>query len=219
MREPMQTESDEAEGTGRSARKRRAILNAATEFFLQNGFLGTSMDEVAQRAEVSKQTVYKHFANKEALFIAIVSGMTVAAGDRVLSKISDPKENEDPAVYLQAYAERQLTVVLTPKLMQLRRLVIGEAARFPDLGKALYQGGPKRAIQNLASVFKLLAARGVLIIDDPLAAASNFNWLVMGEPVNKAMLLGDKAIPNAAAIRRHAVECARVFLAAYGARR
>ena len=57
----------------RSARKRQAILEAATEIFLINGYLGTNMDEIAGRSAVSKQTVYKHFSSKEALFIEIVS--------------------------------------------------------------------------------------------------------------------------------------------------
>jgi TetR/AcrR family transcriptional regulator, mexJK operon transcriptional repressor len=55
-----------------------------------------------------------------------------------------------------------------------------------------------------------------LVIDDPLIAASQFNWLVMSEPLNKAMLLGDEAIPKLTALRRHAAEGVRVFLAAYG---
>jgi TetR/AcrR family transcriptional repressor of mexJK operon len=55
-----------------------------------------------------------------------------------------------------------------------------------------------------------------LVIDDPLIAASQFNWLVMSEPLNKAMLLGDKVIPKPTALRRHAAEGVRVFLAAYG---
>lgn len=54
------------------------------------------------------------------------------------------------------------------------------------------------------------------MLDRPTVAATHFNWLVMGEPVNKAMLLGDEAIPGAAALRRHAAEAVRVFLAAYG---
>lgn len=208
----------DTKGANRSERKRWAILNAATETFLQNGYLGTNMDEVAQRARVSKQTVYKQFASKEALFIAIVSSMTSEAGDRVQNDMNDFNDHEGLAAYLLAYAERQLTVVLTPRLMQLRRLVIGEAGRFPELGKALYEGGPKRAIHGLATVFERLADRGLLVIDDPLTAASNFNWLVMGAPVNQAMLLGDKAIPNQTVLRRHAADSVRVFLAAYGAK-
>ena len=206
------------EEAGRSERKRRAVLDAATEIFLQHGYLGANMDEVAARAQVSKQTVYKQFTSKEALFIAIVGGMTGSAGDEVQREIADLGERDDPEMQLLAYAERQLTVVLTPRLMQLRRLVIGEANRFPALGRALHDGGPGRAVAGLASAFARWADRGLLAIEDPQAAASHFNWLVMGEPVNQVMLLGDAAIPEPAALRRHAAAGVRVFLAAYGRR-
>jgi TetR/AcrR family transcriptional repressor of mexJK operon len=91
-------------------------------------------------------------------------------------------------------------------------------ARFPELAQVLYERGPQRAISALAKTFERLAARGLLVIDDPLIAASHFNWLVMAEPLNKAMLLGDEAIPKPPALRRHAAEGVRVFLAAYGKR-
>jgi TetR/AcrR family transcriptional repressor of mexJK operon len=76
----------------------------------------------------------------------------------------------------------------------------------------------QRAISALAKTFERLAAHGLLVIDDPLIAASHFNWLVMAEPLNKAMLLGDEAIPKPPALRRHAAEGVRVFLAVYGKR-
>ncbi|MDP3748646.1 MAG: TetR/AcrR family transcriptional regulator [Phenylobacterium sp.] len=210
------TVATKREEPGRSGRKRRAILDAAAEIFLRQGYLGASMDDVAAQAEVSKQTVYKQFVSKEALFVAVVSAMTGAAGDEVQREIARLGEQDDPAKELLAYAERQLTVVLTPRLMQLRRLVIGEANRFPALGRALYDGGPGRAIAGLAMAFARWTERGLLAIEDPGAAASHFNWLVMGEPVNNAMLLGDESIPKPAALRRHAVDSVRVFLAAYG---
>lgn len=199
-----------------SARKHRAILEAAEEMFLRGGYLGTNMDELAALSQVSKQTVYKHFGSKEALFVELVTTMTDAAGDRVHNDVPDPDEASVIPAYLQTYAERQLTVVMTPRLLQLRRLVIGEVARFPDLARALYESGPKRATSALAAVFARLDARGLLDVDDPDAAASHFNWLVMGEPLNRAMLLGDAAIPDTAARRRHVAGAVRVFLAAYG---
>lgn len=200
----------------RSTRKRQAILAAATEVFLKSGYLGTNMDEIAALSEVSKQTVYKHFASKEALFIEIVTSMTGAAGDRVHDQVPDFDASGDLATYLYDYAERQLMVVLTPRLMQLRRLVIGEVSRFPELAKVLYERGPQRAMDALAASFQRLADRGLLTIDDAHVAASHFNWLVMSTPVNRAMLLGDEAIPSPAELRRHAADGVRVFLAAYG---
>ena len=199
-----------------SARKHRAILEAAEEMFLRGGYLGTNMDELAALSQVSKQTVYKHFGSKEALFVELVTTMTDAAGDRVHNEVPDPANASEIPAYLQAYAERQLAVVMTPRLLQLRRLVIGEVARFPDLARALYESGPKRATSALAAVFARLDARGLLDVDDPDAAASQFNWIIMGEPINQAMLLGDAAIPGIAARRRHAAGAVSVFLAAYG---
>lgn len=205
-------------GEGRSARKRRAILEAATEVFLKGGYLGTNMDEIAALSGVSKQTVYKHFASKEALFVEIVTTMTGAAGDLVYDDQPVLPGDGDVAAYLRDYALGQLTVVLTPRLMQLRRLVIGEVNRFPDLARVLYEGGPQRAISLLAAIFTDLAERGLLTIEDPIVAATHFNWLIMADPLNRAMLLGDDAIPSPEELRRHVAEGVRIFLAAYGAR-
>lgn len=200
----------------RSARKHRAILDAATEVFLKQGYLGTNMDEIAALSEVSKQTVYKHFANKEALFVEIVTSMTDRAGDTVRDEIAELDDGGDIADYLLNYALRQLTVVLTPRVMQLRRLVIGEVSRFPELAKVLYERGPQRAVLALTALFEHMTERELLVVDDPQVAASQFNWLVMSAPLNQAMLLGDAAIPKQAELRRHAAEGVRVFLAAYG---
>ena len=208
--------SDRNEQTGSSARKHRAILDAALKVFLKSGYLGANMEEIAALSEVSKQTIYKHFSSKEALFVEIVTSMTDVASATVHNEVPEIADDKDIGGFLQMYAYRQLTVVLTPRLMQLRRLVIGEVARFPELAKILYERGPQCAIASLAQTFKRLAGRGLLVIDDPLIAASHFNWLVMSEPLNKAMLLGDEAIPKPTALRRHAAEGVRVFLAAYG---
>jgi TetR/AcrR family transcriptional regulator, mexJK operon transcriptional repressor len=110
-----------SEEAGSSARKHRAILDAAIKVFLRNGFLGANMDEIAALSEVSKQTIYKHFSSKEALFVEIVTSMTDAASDTVHNEIPEVADDKDIAGFLQMYAHRQLTVVLTPRLMQLRR--------------------------------------------------------------------------------------------------
>lgn len=204
-----------------SERKHRAILVAAEEVFLRGGFLGTSMDELAALSQVSKQTVYKHFGSKEALFVELVRSMTQSAGDRVhddayYKAMPAPADAAELTNYLQQYAERQLAVVLTPRLLQLRRLVIGEVGRFPELAKALYESGPERAMSALALVFRRLAGAGLLEFDDAATAASQFNWLIMSEPLNRAMLLGDATIPSEAQLRTHAADGVRVFLAAYG---
>jgi AcrR family transcriptional regulator len=97
---------------------------------------------------VSKQTVYKHFASKEALVIEIVTSMTSQAGDLVLNDMPEPDDVDDVVEHLREYAFREFRVVLTPRLIRLRRLVIGEVNRFPELAKVLYEGGSMRALKH-----------------------------------------------------------------------
>jgi len=213
--EPVGTEAD----LGRSAQKRKAILEAATEVFLKGGYLGTNMDDIAALSGVSKQTVYKQFGSKEALFVEIVSSLTNMTGDSVHNDAPKFSSGDDLAAYLADYAYRQLAIVLTPRIMQLRRLVIGEVERFPELARVLYERGPKRALGILAAMFEAFRQQGLLAFDDATMAAAHFNWLVMSDALNRAMLLGDAGIPDAAELRRQAEQGTRVFMAAYGSHR
>jgi TetR/AcrR family transcriptional repressor of mexJK operon len=199
----------------RSARKHSAILEAATAVFLRNGYVGTSMDEIAALAAVSKQTVYKHFADKERLFAEIVASTVNAAGDPVHVEVLGLQDTGDVEADLRDLARRQLDLVMQPRVLQLRRLVIGEVGRFPELGRMFYERGPERTIAALATAFERLAARGVLAIEDPRLAAEHFNWLVMSIPLNRAMLLGDAEPPDPGELDRCAETGVRVFLAAY----
>lgn len=209
-------ELGDRQGGTRTERTRRAIMAAAEEAFLAHGFTGTSMDEVATMAAVSKQTVYAHFRSKDVLFVEVVGGMTGAAGDEVLEQAADPVDDRPVEAFLLDYADSLLDIVVTPRLMRLRRLVIGEVERFPDLARVLHERGPQRSIGRLKAACEHYVAAGQLTLADARQAASFFNWLVMGEPVNDAMLLGDAAAVDPARLRAHAREAVRIFLAAYG---
>jgi AcrR family transcriptional regulator len=196
--------------------KRTAILDAATAVFLRNGYLGTSMDEIAARAGVSKQTVYKAFGDKEHLFSEIVSTIVNEAGEPTYNEVINLGVSGDLEADLRDLAHRLLARVMQPQILQLRRLVIGESGRFPDLGRSFYEQGPGRTIEALAAAFEGLAAGGALLLDDPLLAAAHFNWLIMSIPLNRAMLLGDDEPPAPAELDRYVDAGVRVFVAAYG---
>ena len=104
---------------------------------------------------------------------------------------------------------------MEPRLLQLRRLVIGEAGRFPQLGRLFYERGPGRTIDALAAMLERLASHGALELDDPRLAAAHFNWLVMSIPLNQAMLLGNDKPATPAQLDRYADAGVRAFLAAY----
>src|SRR5215216_5550769 len=160
----------------RSTLKRRAMLDAATTAFLRNGYAGTSMDEIAALAAVSKQTVYKHFDSKERLFFEIVTSTVNEASDPVYNDVLGLEDSGDVEADLRGLARQLLRQVMQPRILQLRRLVIAEAGRFPELGRTFYEQGPGRTITALATVLERLAERGVLQPDDPLLAAAHFNW-------------------------------------------
>ena len=107
---------------------------------------------------------------------------------------------------------------MQPRVLRLRRLVIGEAARFPELGRTFYQGGVGRTVDTLASAFDRLAERGLLHMDDSRLAAEHFNWLVVSIPLNRAMLLGDDHEMSTDDLDKFADAGVDTFLAAYAAR-
>jgi TetR/AcrR family transcriptional regulator, mexJK operon transcriptional repressor len=204
--------------TSRGDSKRQAILTAAEAVFLRDGFAAANMDEIAASAGASKQTVYAHFGTKTELFRAAIGAMAEAPGTRAQELAPEDVEPGELESFLADYAERQLTAALSSQAVQLSRLVIGETARFPDLAAALHELGPQRSISGLTREINRLVRQGLLEAADPRATAIDFYWLIVGEPINRAMLLGDEAIPSARSIRAHAEHVAGVFVRAYGRR-
>jgi len=202
----------------RIARSRAKIVAAAADVFLEEGFLGATMDQIASRAEVSVQTVYSRFKSKEALFDEVVGDLAGGATHSIDHEVDALPDGTSPEDWLLRFANEQLRTVLTPRLMQLRRMVIGESGRFPELGVALFREGPGRAIDRLAKAFKHFASTGELSISDPRVAAKQFNWLLMGGPTSEVMHLGDAAIPGSRQMRKHARETVDLFLAKYAVR-
>ena len=200
---------------GPADRKRRAILGAASVVFLREGYAGASMDEITALAGASKATVYRYFTDKQTLFSELVATTVTAVSDPVQAEVQRLGDGGSLEAGLRDLARRLLTAITAPELLGLRRLIIGEAGRFPALGQAFYEQGPARTIRNLAGLLTRLAAEGLLKIDDPLAAAEQLNWLIAAEPLNRAMLLGDNQPFTPAELTAHADAAVTTFLAAY----
>ncbi|WP_329004844.1 TetR/AcrR family transcriptional regulator [Kribbella sp. NBC_00709] len=203
---------------GRTPRKRRAILVAATTAFLQHGYLGASMDEVAANAGVSKQTVYKQFENKERLFAEIVLGTSDQLLDGLLQAYVDTLEGAaDAREALRALAHRLLQSLTADNVLQLRRLVIAEADRFPEVCGAWFNSGFEGSLDALGQALTRLSDRGLLKpLDDPTLAAYQFAGLVMYKPMNRAMFAGTRQRPKPGELENLADQAVEVFLAAYG---
>lgn len=200
---------------GRSARKRRSIMEAAATLFLRNGYQGTSMDEIAALAAVSKQTVYKNFADKERLFHDIIMGVAGTVEDFLRTVGDTLRDTEDLARDLRALGREYIRVVMRPQVLQMRRLLIGESARFPELARTYYEKAPERVLTALAPELRRLRDRGLLTVADPDLAAKHFAFLILGTPLDKAMFVGDDTGFTTEDLDRMADEGVRVFLAAY----
>jgi TetR/AcrR family transcriptional repressor of mexJK operon len=204
---------------GRSARKRQAILYAARDLFLQKGYAGASMDEVAAMADVSKVTIYKHFSDKHTLFVAVVTDAIDAAKAGSQSLVDQLGNSTDIELDLRDFARRHVELVTQPHLVQMRRLIIAEAHRLPDLARAWHRIGPERGHATLASQIDQLVARGELRVPDSLLAAQLLNYLILSVPLNEAMFTGRDKPYSRRYLNRYADEAVRVFLAAYGSGR
>jgi len=204
----METES-------RMQRKRRVILSAASSVFLKQGFDGTSMDEVATVAGVSKPTVYKHFKDKRGLFSAIVAATTNEVEGLVRNLASTLPESTRLEADLDEVGTRFLSALTEPNLLRLRRLVIANAERFPEVSRTWYDQGFARALATLAKCFQRLAERGVLRPGDPLLAANHFVGLLLWIPLNRAMFRGDELTMSSDDIREQASAATQAFLRGY----
>jgi len=205
---------------GRTAQKRQAILTAATALFLRNGFRGTSMDEIASRAGVSKQTVYKQFADKERLFREIVEGVT-GNSDAIVPVITAafgpaPATTHDEfETRLRRVARVYLDGVLQPQVLSLRRLIIAEAEQFPDLAICYYNQAPSRGIDVVARCLEPYVDSGLLAAGDLRLSAAHFAYLALAVAQDRALFIPSES-PTPRERDRLAAAAAHVFLAAYG---
>ncbi len=206
---------------GRTARKRQAIIDAATTLFLRDGYRSTSMDQIAAEASVSKQTVYKQFEDKEQLFREIVLGVT-ANSEAIIADLtsalrtSDINSAAELRTALTDLARRYIDGVLRPNVLSLRRLIIAEAERFPDLARSYFEQAPSRGIDVIADALRSYEKRGLLDINDARLAASHYAYLVLGIPQDRAQFCPTEQ-PSPTERDRLAAEAVRVFLAAYQA--
>ncbi|MEU2233044.1 TetR/AcrR family transcriptional regulator [Streptomyces vietnamensis] len=170
----------------RAARKRQAVIRAARDLFLREGF-GVGMDAIAAEAGVSKVTVYNHFGSKEALFTAVVAGaldepLHGDADGPDLSRLADAEDLR--AALTEAGRAWARAVRADEEGRALRSLVTTELHRFPDLGRAWRAHGPAGHHPAVADALRALADRGRLAIPDlEVAVLQLYSLLVFPQMV------------------------------------
>ncbi|MFF0526820.1 TetR/AcrR family transcriptional regulator [Nocardia amikacinitolerans] len=197
-----------------SVSKRAAILSAARELFLADGFDRSSVDAVATRAGVSKRTVYDYFGDKQTLLQAVVDTVgqsLITTIRRTLDDtLTDLAETADLEEALVTFSMRIATEMLgSAEYATLQRLVRAESSHLPQSGYNPMADTPDEAI---AERFAAIAAAGLLDVPDPRLAADQFLALAFGVALNR---LGSANATEDARVRPLVIEGVRTFLRAY----
>jgi AcrR family transcriptional regulator len=193
--------------------KRRQILDGARKVFMDLGFDGASMGEIARAAGVSKGTLYVYFADKNQLFEAIVESEISDYGKELYNF-----ESERPVVdTLTEFGRAYVQILCRPGGGSASRTVMAIAERMPEVGRRFYDNVIAHTIAKLAAYLEVRTAVGDLVIDDCDLAATQFMQLCQASTFMPFLFQASPA-PSAERIAEVVQSATRMFLAAYQAR-
>jgi AcrR family transcriptional regulator len=198
-------------GRSKSQAKRSAIINAAAELFMEQGFDTTTMDDIAKSADVSKQTVYSHFQSKEALFGAAIEDKVQEFDltDEFFARdISCEAMMQDLAVHLN-------DLLTADGPIKMFRLCAATAPTHPMLSKLFFENGPQNINKLVTTYLSKQNEIGSLKIDDIEAAARQFTFMIKADAHH--MLLFNMLPPSKKKTAVYLKSCVEVFLRAYKA--
>ena len=193
--------------------KRRQILEGARKMFMDMGFDGASMNEIARAAGVSKGTLYVYFADKNRLFEAMMEEEALEQGKVAFNL--DPAR--DAETTLRDFGRAYITLLCRPGGGSSIRTVMAIAERMPDVGRRFYENVLEKTINRLVDYLQVHVASGDLKIDDCRLAASQF-MEVCKATLFLPFVFQAAPAPSAERIGEVVDSATRMFLAAYRAK-
>ena len=193
--------------------KRRQILDGARKVFMDLGFDGASMNEIARSAGVSKGTLYVYFADKNRLFEAIVQEEALAHGQVVFN--FDPER--DVETTLREFGNAYIELVCRPGGGSAIRTVMAIAERMPDVGRRYYENVLEKTINRLADYLQAHVRSNDLAIENCQLAASQFHQMCQASLFLPFVFQAAPA-PSAERIAQVVESATRMFMAAYRAK-
>ena len=210
-------------GQMRSGRPRRElagevdqrILDAAAKVFLDRGFEGATIDEIAEKAHAGKPTIYARFPGKEALFVAVVVRMV--------------RENTSPEKYaatgstaeerLKALATAIVEKTFVSEAVGLMRVTVAEARRFPELASSVHRMARERGSEAVAKLLGEIAKSGGMealpaFAPDRLPETAHKFTEVIFMPIMLRSLFGENLATLRAEAETHISQSVAFFLAA-----
>jgi AcrR family transcriptional regulator len=186
----------------------RVIVDAARDEFLSRGFGDVSMASVARRAGVSTKTMYRLVPTKADLFRKVVSARI---GQFILELDIDALDALEPAGALARILTVSASLSLSAEATAMYRLALTEIDRFPELATFFFESAIGPASQTLETWLRKQRDLGVLEMDDPALVSGMLRGMIAMDP-QRAALLGQRPLPDAAEIAARARTCAELFL-------
>lgn len=191
----------------------QTIVEAASELFVELGFQATTLDKVAQRAKISKLSIYRHFENKEALFsAAIVAGChQLFAPQALLEGVDGSVEDQ-----LIAVGTLLLRTLLRPDVSNVEAMVMADKTNQKSLSKLHYEAGPAHVIAQIETLLRQLHAKALLNVPDPLLSARLFAALFKGSDLLIIARFDDTRAEDDDEIESYCRSAVAMFIAAHG---
>ena len=208
--EPMAETCETTSKRDRDAR-REAILDAAADVFMEEGFAAASMSAIAARVGGSKGTLYNYFKSKEALFAAYIQRHCAWQQEAMFALVTPDTEIGEALTY---FGRGYLASVFSDFSLSNFRLVIAEAERAPEIGKSFYEAGPRAGVTRLAGHLERWSREGRLKRVDPVSAAHQFIGLCQNRLL-KALLCNAAPELSADEIEAEVDAAVATFLAAF----
>jgi AcrR family transcriptional regulator len=176
-----------------SVEKAESILKGAMQEFLASGYAATSMDRIAATAKVSKATVYRHFRDKQELFVALIQQLAQSKFQPVFDLHSSKIMQGSPRFVLHGLANKMLDNIMDDEqMLTFMRLLIGESGRFPELAQLFIRSLEKPGIEAIS---QYLASQAQLKGGDPDVTARIFVGTLVHFVLVQKVLHGQDSLP------------------------
>ncbi|MFE4113331.1 TetR/AcrR family transcriptional regulator [Kosakonia sp. YIM B13611] len=191
----------------------QTIIDAASELFVELGFQATTLDKIAQRAKISKLSIYRHFDNKEALFsAAIVAGChQFFAPQALLEGVDGSVEDQ-----LMAVGSLLLRTLLRSDVSSVEAMVMADKTNQKSLSKLHYEAGPVHVIAQIEVLLRQLHAKQLLNVPDPLQSARLFAALFKGSDLLMIARFDETRAEDDNEIESYCRSAVAMFIAAHG---
>ncbi|TWC22661.1 TetR family transcriptional regulator [Pseudomonas sp. SJZ085] len=192
----------------------QTIIDAAYELFVELGFQATTMDKVAQRAKISKLSIYRHFENKEALFSAAIAVHCQQFAPQALFEGVDGSAEDQ----LMAVGSTLLRTLLSPDVRSVEAMITADKTNQKTLSQRQYEAGPAYVIAQIEALLRQLHAKAVLNVPDPRQSARLFTALFKGSDLLIIARFDEARAEDDSEIESYCRSAVAMFIAAHATR-